>query len=124
MTKQSGEPLLVEGGVHARRLSLGCRPELACVRRLPPRGQAARPKQRSDEPLKSLCTRERDAGFPVLHRAQADARARRELALDQARPTAMAQQQATKGLRRVLRIHDPPNTPQIIPRSLAVVPPG
>ena len=64
--EQPGEPLLVERGVHPRRLPLDGGPQLARLRRLPPGAQAARLEQRSDEALEPLGSRELDAGLPVL----------------------------------------------------------
>jgi hypothetical protein len=42
--------------------------------------------------VKPVSTRERDARLPVLQRSQADAGLRRQVPLDQASPTAMAQE--------------------------------
>ena len=106
--EEAGEPLLVEWGLHPRCVSFDCGPQLACLRHLSPGRQAARLEQPADQRLEPLGSGKRDAGLPVLHRAQAHAGPRREVALGQASPTAMAQEQATKGLRCVRRVHDPP----------------
>src|SRR5438132_6648638 len=110
--EQRGEPRFVERGVHARRLALGSRPQLACLRRLPPEGQAARLEQRLDKGLESLSGWVVEAGFPVLDGAATDARTGGEVALDQSGPPAVTEEQAAKRLWRTRGLHSlPQSTP-------------
>jgi hypothetical protein len=82
--EQADEPLLVESGVYSGRLLLHCRPQVASLRGLVFRREAARLEQHSNHGLKPLAARPHDAALPILQRAHADAGARCELALDQA----------------------------------------